>query len=53
MIRNKRFPHEHFEEFEPDIDSLMNEETTRLNFFLSKLDQEGFEIKRENDNLNN
>ncbi|MEM6831732.1 MAG: hypothetical protein AAF551_14575, partial [Bacteroidota bacterium] len=49
----KRFPHEHFEEFEPDIDSLMNEEEERLSFFMSKLDQEGFELKEENDNLIN
>lgn len=49
----KRFPHEEFKEFEPNIDSLMNEERTRLDFFLSKLNQEGFEIKKENDNLNN
>lgn len=49
----KRFPHEHFEEFEPDMDSLMVEENRRLDFFLSKLDQEGFELKEENDNLIN
>lgn len=50
---NKRFPHEEFEEFEPDLDSLMQEESGRLNFFLSKINQEGFEIKHENTNLNN
>ncbi len=49
----KRFPHEHFEEFEPDLDSLMREEQSRLQFFMSKLDQEGFEIKHENDNILN
>jgi len=49
----KRFPHERFKEFEPDMDSLMSEENSRLNFFLSKLDQEGFELKEENDNLMN
>ena len=49
----KRFPHEHFEEFEPDIDSLMQEEQSRLSFFMSKLNQEGFEIKHENDNVLN
>ncbi len=49
----KRFPHEHFEEFEPDLDSLMNEEQTRLDFFLSKLNEEGFAVKEENDNIIN
>lgn len=47
----ERFPHEHFEEFEPDMDSLMEEDRNRLSFFLSKLNQEGFEIKEENDNI--
>jgi len=49
----KRFPHEHFEEFEPNLDSLMAEEQSRLNFFLSKLNEEGFAVKEENDNINN
>lgn len=48
----KRFPHETFEEFEPNMDSLMNEERTRMDFFLSKLSEEGFEIKHINENLN-
>lgn len=47
----KRFPHETFKEFDPDMDSLMNEERTRMAFFLSKLEQEGFEIKHINENL--
>lgn len=47
----KRFPHETFTEFEPNMDSLMNEEKSRMDFFLSKLDEEGFEIKRINENL--
>ena len=47
----KRFPHETFEEFEPDMDSLMNEERTRMAFFLAKLEEEGFEIKHINENL--
>ena len=50
---NKRFPHEHFEEFEPDIDSLMNQKQSGLNFYLSKFSKEGFELKDENTNLNN
>ncbi|GAB4240264.1 MAG: hypothetical protein Tsb0034_16690 [Ekhidna sp.] len=47
----KRFPHETFEEFEPNMDSLMNEERNRMAFYLAKLDAEGFEIKHINDNL--
>lgn len=47
----KRFPHETFREFEPDMDSLMNEEKTRMDFYLSKLDEEGFEIKHINEHL--
>lgn len=47
----KRFPHEHFEEFEPDKDSLRETEEDRLYFFLDKLDMEGFEIRHLNENL--
>ncbi|WP_462252876.1 hypothetical protein [Ekhidna sp.] len=47
----KRFPHETFEEFKPNIDSLMNEERSRMNFYLTKLETEGFEIKHGNENL--
>lgn len=47
----KRFPHEHFEYFNPDLDSLMREEQSRRAFFLEKLKTEGIEIKAENDNL--
>lgn len=47
----KRFPHETFKEFDPNMDSLMNEEKTRMAFFLSKLEKEGFEIKHINENL--
>ncbi|WP_421893044.1 hypothetical protein [Marinoscillum sp.] len=47
----KRFPHEHFEEFNPDKDSLRIAEEERLYFFLSNLDMEGFEIKHLNENL--
>ena len=47
-----RFPHEHFEEFDPNnMDSLMNAEKTRLAFFKRKLEEEGVEMKHENDNL--
>jgi hypothetical protein len=47
----KRFPHESFEEFEPNMDSLMETERERLFFFLSKLNMEGFEIRHLNENL--
>ncbi|MEM9895408.1 MAG: hypothetical protein AAF789_03490 [Bacteroidota bacterium] len=47
----ERFPHETFEEFTPDMDSLMKEEKQRVAFFVDKLDSEGMEIKRVNDNL--
>lgn len=47
----KRFPHETFQEFNPNMDSLMKEEKSRMAFFLSKLDTEGFQIKEENENL--
>ncbi len=47
----KRFPHETFEEFAPNMDSLMSEESSRMQFYLSHLDEEGFEIKRINENL--
>lgn len=47
----KRFPHETFEEFSPNMDSLMKEERGRMNFYLTKLEKEGFEIKHINENL--
>ena len=47
----KRFPHEHFSEFEPDKDSLRASEEERLMFFLTKLDMEAFEIRHLNENL--
>lgn len=47
----KRFPHETFKEFDPRFDSLMNEEQTRMSFYLSHLEKEGFEVKHINENL--
>lgn len=47
----KRFPHETFKEFSPDIDSLMSEERNRMAFYLTKLEEEGFEIKHINEHL--
>lgn len=47
----KRFPHESFEEFSPDIDSLMQTEKSRIDFLLTKIELEGFEILHLNENL--
>ncbi len=47
----KRFPHETFEHFDPDLDSLMNAENNRLAFFMRHLEQDAIEIKAENENL--
>ncbi|MFY0608142.1 MAG: hypothetical protein JXR10_15590 [Cyclobacteriaceae bacterium] len=47
----RRFPIEHFREFEPDKDSLRTTEEERLKFFLDKLEMEGFEIVHLNENL--
>lgn len=48
---HKRFPQEHFEEFAPNQDSLINSEKTRLRLFLRYLDKAGHEIKHLNENL--
>lgn len=50
-VPGERFPHETFELFEPDLDSLMNEENTRLDFFMGLIEKEGIEIKQENENV--
>ena len=50
-VPGQRFPHEHFEEFEPNQDSLIATEKSRLKFFLSVLNKEGHEIKHLNENL--
>jgi len=47
----KQFPHEHFEYFKPNIDSLFEMEASRLAFFKNKLEKEGFELHHGNDNL--
>lgn len=49
----KRFHHEKFKEFYPNIDSLMQLDKNRLAFLKRKLEEEGVEIKHENDNLSN
>lgn len=49
--RGRQFPHERFEEFIPDMDSLLATEQKRLRFFLTKLNVEGFEIHHLNENL--
>ncbi|MFY0689529.1 MAG: hypothetical protein JXQ90_20330 [Cyclobacteriaceae bacterium] len=47
----KKFPHERFKEYEPNVDSLMESEKERLTFCLEKLAMEGFEILHLNENL--
>ena len=47
----RQFPHEHFEYFSPNIDSLENEENTRLAFFTKKLEEHSIELLHENENL--
>ena len=47
----KQFPHEQFEYFSPDLDSLVNMENERLAFFKEKLETEGISLQEENENL--
>ena len=47
----KPFPHEHFEPFELNWDSLLTEENNRIAFFKEKIYSEGFTLQRENPNL--
>jgi len=47
---HKPFPHESFEPYYPDMDSLMNLERSRLAYFRQKLDIEGFQLKEEDEN---
>ena len=47
----KRFPIEHFNEFDPNKDSLRASEEDRLIFFLEMLNMDGFEIVHLNENL--
>jgi hypothetical protein len=49
--RGQRFPHENFEIFEPNMDSLNRSEKQRFEYFISKLEMEGFEILHLNENL--
>lgn len=46
-----RFSHEHFEEFEPNLDSLLNEEKKRIEFFISHLKSDGIEIRTEKEGV--
>jgi len=46
----KRFPHEHFEEFEPNQDSLLATEQSRLQHLLKILEMSHVEIKHLNEN---
>jgi len=47
----KRFPHESFQEFEPDMDSLLSSEKDRIAFLTEKLLSEGFVIRHLNEHL--
>ena len=47
----KRFPHEKFREFEPNMDSPLRSERSRIEFLMAKLEGEGFVIKHLNENL--
>ena len=49
--RGKRFPHERFREFEPNMDSLLESERERILFLMEKLSMEGFIIKHLNEHL--
>ena len=49
----KPFPHESFELFQLNLDSLMKEENERISFFKEKINSEGFLLKAENPNLVN
>ncbi len=49
--RGRRFPHESFEEFQPNMDSLLTSERERINFLIGKLEMEGFIIKHLNEHL--
>lgn len=49
--RGKRFPHERFQEFEPNMDSLLNNERDRILYLMGKLEMEGFVIKHLNEHL--
>ena len=49
--RGKKFPHEHFNEFEPDMDSLLVSERERILFLMNKLRVEGFVVKHLNEHL--
>jgi len=47
----ERFPHEHFEEFSPNQDSLLNTEQSRIKLLLHFLEMSSIEIKHLNENM--
>lgn len=51
--RGKRFPHESFREFEPNMDSLLTSERERILYLTNKLKMEGFVVKHLNEHLIN
>lgn len=50
-VPGKKFDHESFHEFDPNIDSLMQKERDRFQFLITKLELEGIEIMHLNENL--
>lgn len=51
--KGKRFPHESFKEFEPNMDSLLTSERERILYLVNKLTMEGFVVKHLNEHLVN
>lgn len=51
--KGKRFPHESFQEFEPNMDSLLTSERERILYLIEKLTMEGFVVKHLNEHLMN
>ncbi|MEQ9231047.1 MAG: hypothetical protein RIF46_10225 [Cyclobacteriaceae bacterium] len=47
----KRFPHETFKSFSPNLDSLMKEEKQRVAYFSELLNKEGRELLEQRENL--
>ncbi len=51
--KGKRFPHESFQEFEPNMDSLLTSERDRILYLIEKLTMDGFVVKHLNEHLMN
>jgi hypothetical protein len=50
-VPGKKFDHEAFHEYNPNVDSLMKKENERFSFLVTKLELEGIEILHLNENL--